>query len=219
MPSRICWACGPRRGEKAGRRGGAGPILPATAQRLDLTVERFLDWCQDDGQRWQLIDGEPAAMPLCPIVHGLLHAEASARLANHLLARGSLGVAVAFPGVVPHVRAERNLRIADIGVTFAPAEPDAIAIPAPVLLVEILSPGNARDSWANVWAYTTIPSVQEILVLHTKEIRAELLRRQPDGIWPANTLEITEGELVLDSLGFAAPVAALYRTAGITGTG
>jgi hypothetical protein len=30
---------------------------------------------------------------------------------------------------------------------------------------------------------------------------------------------VTDGDLVLDSLGFAAPVAALYRTSGISAAG
>ncbi|WP_137180597.1 Uma2 family endonuclease [Roseomonas sp. AR75] len=184
-----------------------------------LTREDFLAWCPDDGQRWQLIDGEPVAMAPARFGHNALLIELGALLRNHLAERGSPCVAIATPGVVPHVRAGVNFRVPDLGVTCTPVPTDSVFVPAPVLLVEILSPGNERDSWANVWAYTTIPSVREILVLHTKEIRAELLRRQPDGNWPANTLQVTEGEFALDSIGFAAPVAALYRTAGISGTG
>jgi Uma2 family endonuclease len=192
----------------------AGPKLP-----FNLTVEEFLRWCPGDGQRWQLVDGEPMAMVPARYGHAALQSEVSRAIGNHLADRRSPCVVLTTPGVVPHVRAGMNFRVPDLGVTCAPVAPEAVFVPAPVLLVEILSPGNERDSWSNVWAYTTIPSVQEILVLHTKEIRAELLRRQPDGIWPANTLQVTEGELILDSIGFAAPVAALYRTAGITGTG
>jgi Uma2 family endonuclease len=192
----------------------ASPKLP-----FHLTREEFLAWCPGDGQRWQLFDGEPVAMAPARFGHSALQAEASRLLSNLLAARGSTCVVLTTPGVVPHVRAGVNFRVPDLGVTCTPVPPDAVFLPAPVLLVEILSPGNERDSWANVWAYTTIPSVREILILHTKEIRAELLRRQPDGNWPANTLQVTAGELVLDSLGFAAPVAALYRTSGISAAG
>ena len=41
------------------------------------------------------------------------------------------------------------------------------ALADPVLLIEILSPSYQAETWANVWAYATIPSVQEILVLKT----------------------------------------------------
>ena len=30
----------------------------------------------------------------------------------------------------------------------------------PVLMVEILSPTNKTETWTNVWAYTTIPTVR-----------------------------------------------------------
>jgi hypothetical protein len=28
---------------------------------VSMTVAEFLEWCLDDGQRWQLVDGEPVA--------------------------------------------------------------------------------------------------------------------------------------------------------------
>ena len=46
----------------------------------------------------------------------------------------------------------------------------------PVLLVAILSPSNEAETRANIWAYTTIPSVQELLIVHSTRIEAELLR-------------------------------------------
>ena len=32
----------------------------------------------------------------------------------------------------------------------------------PVLMVEILSPTNKTETWTNVWAYTTIPTVTDL---------------------------------------------------------
>jgi hypothetical protein len=79
--------------------------------------------------------------------------------------------------------------------------------------VEILSPSNKAETWANIWSYVTIPSVWEILVLHTSDIRVDLLRRQ-DGTWPDDPLTLTLGDTVtLESINFATPVAAFYRSA------
>ena len=90
------------------------------------------------------------------------------------------------------------------------------------LIVEILSPSNLAETCANVWTYTTIPSVREILVLHTAEIRAELLRRLPDESWPDESWPeepepIATGPLMLASIDFSAPMAALYRTTRLAG--
>ena len=65
---------------------------------------------------------------------------------------------------------------------------------------------------ANVWVYTTIPSVQVILVLKTASIGAELLLRNPDGSWPSQPLSLGAGDLTLESIPFNFPLAAAYRT-------
>jgi hypothetical protein len=86
----------------------------------------------------------------------------------------------------------------------------------PVVLIEIPSPCNARETRANVWAYTSVPSVAEIIVVRSTSIAAELLRRQRDGSWPSEPEHIgTEGDLVLESIGFRIPLRAAYRTSGV----
>jgi len=74
----------------------------------------------------------------------------------------------------------------------------------------ILSFGNKAKTWIDVWAYTTIPSVREILVIHSTEIGARLLRRQDDGSWPEQPLLVSDGTLTLDSVGFQVSVESLY---------
>jgi Uma2 family endonuclease len=109
------------------------------------------------------------------------------------------------------VRASLNLRLPAIGITAAPDERGQYILPDPILLVEILSPGNASDTWDNVWPYTTIPSVREIVVVHSTRVLAELLRRDPDGNWPAEPQEIgPEGILQLESIAFACPLPEVY---------
>jgi hypothetical protein len=86
-------------------------------------------------------------------------------------------------------------------------------IAEPVLIVEILSPSNqGAETWANVWACTTIPSVREIVVPRTVAIGADLLRRRPDGSWPRTPEAIEARDLILESIGFQAPLETLYRT-------
>jgi hypothetical protein len=59
--------------------------------------------------------------------------------------------------------------------------------------------------------------VQEIVVLHSGRIAAELLRRGPAEAWPESPEQVTDGDLVLDSIGFRTPLAALYERTGISG--
>ncbi len=181
-----------------------------------MTLREFLVWDPGDGRRYELVDGEPRVMAIAPTIHGFLHAELAAMIGNHLLERSSDCEVLANPAVRPRLFATHNLRIADIGVTCSPFLPAQLTIPDPVLLIEILSANHQAETWSNVWTYTTIPSVQEILVLHADRITAELLRRTANGAWPEEPQEITTGVLELASIGFTVEVATLYERTGLS---
>jgi Uma2 family endonuclease len=177
-----------------------------------MTVAEFLTWNPPSGQLWQLVDGEPQAMAPASITHGAIQSELGSLIRNHFAERSSPCRVITTPGVIPRVQSETNVRIPDLAVTCSGYDADESALTDPVLLIEILSPNNQAETWANVWAYTTVPSVQEILVLKTASIGAEVLRRNQDGSWPSQPLTIETGELTLESIGFRIPLAAAYRT-------
>ncbi|MGA3001414.1 MAG: Uma2 family endonuclease [Acetobacteraceae bacterium] len=183
-----------------------------------MTATEFLDWTPPHGgDRWELVDGRPRAMAPASPRHGSIQGETNRLLGNHLAAQTECRVVIE-PGIRPRVDAAHNIRVPDLAITCAPWEDDERVLAAPLVLVEILSPSNKADTWTNVWSYTTIPSVAEILVLHTAEIRGELLRRQDDGLWPDDPLQLLAGDDAhLESIGFAGPLAGFYRTSGLTG--
>jgi len=100
-------------------------------------------------------------MPPAAEVHGAIQNELGALLRNHLLATGSRCRVIGAP----------------------PSQ--AVMVPEPVLLSEILSPGNEPKTRSTIWTYTTIPSVREILAVRGTRMEVELLRRLDDGSWPA----------------------------------
>ncbi len=185
------------------------PRLPSR-----MTLDEFLSW-EPDGwgdTKWQLIDGEPVAMSPARDPHGSIQAELGRLIGNHLLATGQPCRIVTEPGIVPELQANENFRIPDLGVTCA-APSDTLMVPDPILLAEIMSPNNRAATRANLWAYATIPTVREILVLQSTRIEAELLRRDDGGNWPADPARIgPDGTLELRSIGFAVPLRAVYRT-------
>lgn len=185
-----------------------------------MTVDEFLSWDPEDGTGalWQLRDGEPEMMAPATDAHGSIQSELSYLVIAHLRVSGIRCRAVANPGVVPRVRSDRNMLVPDIGITCAPPSMGR-ALTEPVVLIEILSPSNEAETRANVWAYTTIPSVAEIVVLRSAEMAAEVLRRRPDGSWPERPEDVGPGgELRLESIGFAAPLAAAYATTPLGGS-
>ena len=177
-----------------------------------MTTAEFLAWDAPGAGRWQLVDGEPVAVAPASRTHGALQLELGSLVRNHLIASGSRCTAVTEPGIIPRVLASENFRIPELAVTCTPYETEEYGVANPVLIVEILSPSNRAETWKNVWSYTTIPSLREILILSSTAIRAELLRRDNDGNWPAEPAMTEVGDLILDSIGFTVPLAAVYRT-------
>lgn len=176
-----------------------------------MTLDEFLVWDAPPGVPWQLIDGEPRAMAPASRTHGRIQAKLISLIDAHLIARGGPCTVIDSPGVVPRDRPDRNFLIPDLGVTCSEYEREETVLTDPVLLIEILSPSNHRETWTNVWAYTTIPSVQEILIVHSTVIRAELLRRDAACGWPERTTPIGDGTLELTSIDFHAELASLYQ--------
>ncbi len=177
-----------------------------------MSVAEFLAWNPPGDTPWQLVDGAPQAMAPASLTHGAVQAEMARLIGNRLAERGSVCRVVTAPGIVPRVQAAHNVRIPDLAVTCGPSGPEEATMTDPVLVIEILSPSNAAETWSNLWTYTTIPSVQEILILRTAEIGADLLRRQSDGSWPDQPTAVRDGPVTLESIGFACDVRAPYRT-------
>ena len=177
-----------------------------------MTVAEFLDWPGDpSGRTFQLVDGEVQAVSPASATHGTIQMTLGRLIGNALVGAGSQCRVVAEPGVITRIRAHMNMRVPDLGITATADAPGQRALPDPLVLIEILSPGNAKDTWGNVRAYTTIPTVREIVVVHSTRVLAELLRRGADGHWPEKPEEIEpDGTLRLESIGFSCLLREAY---------
>jgi Uma2 family endonuclease len=174
-----------------------------------MTVDEFITWAGDD--RWELVDGEPRAMAPASATHGIIQTNVGYTLTRHFRGSGNQCRAVTEPAIVPRVRSRSNVRVPDVAVTCADVDAGQVALPAPLLVVEILSPSNEAATWENVWTYVSIPSVQEVLVLRSASIAADLLGRRTDGTWPEEPIQIGRDDMLhLESIGLACPLAELY---------
>ena len=137
-----------------------------------MSVEEFLNWDSGDALKYELVDGEPRAMAPANRTHGILQGRLATLINNHLDREQRPCSLVVEPGVVPRLLPDHNVRVPDLAVTCAPYQTEEAVLTDPVLLIEILSPSNQAKTWTNVWAYTSIPSVLEILIC------------APIGLWP-----------------------------------
>jgi Uma2 family endonuclease len=177
-----------------------------------MTVAEFLDWPGDgSGRKFQLVDGELRAVSPGSPTHGTIQMTLGRLIGTALVDAGGRCRVVGEPGVITQIRADRNMRVPDLGVTCTADAPGQRALPDPIVLIEILSPSNTSDTWDNVWAYTTIPSVREIVVVHSTRVLAEVLRRGADGNWPKETEKIRRDDtLRLDCIDFACRMPQVY---------
>ena len=77
-----------------------------------------------------------------------------------------------------------NVRAPDIAVTCIPKSPNEKFFPDPVLIIEVLSPGNQRETWESIWACATIPTVQEVMVVDSERVHVTVSTKDANGEWP-----------------------------------
>jgi len=177
-----------------------------------MALQDFLAWEEPYEARWELVEGQPMAMAPTTRTHAAIQAELASLIRNALLEKGSSCSVLVNPGIVPRVRSDANFRVPDLGVVCGGYEKEELYLAEPVLLIEVLSPGNESRTRSNVWTYTMIPSVREIAIFRTETIGVELLRRGDDGNWPAAAEMIEAGDLAFRSIGVQFPLEAVYRT-------
>ena len=174
-----------------------------------MTLAEFLRWEDGTDTRYELLGGCPVAMAPPAIAHGILALRLGARIDAALRSRppcfGQSEAGIARP--------DRNdtCYIADLAVTCTPPERGQQLLQDPLLIVEILSPGTALyDRQTKVSDYRRIPSVQEILLIDSTSIFAEVLRREGDR-WITEIVRGPQATLSLASIGLTAAMSELYE--------
>jgi Uma2 family endonuclease len=180
-----------------------------------LTVVEFMKLDLDDRYRWELIDGEPVAHAAPKPAHGRIQARLSRFIGTRLdelnAAHGTDCLPVTEAGIPTPLDPDHNFRVADIAVTCEPHDPEDAFTRSPILLVEILSPGEEARQRAKLQMFAALPSVREILFIDSLSIRAELHRRNGDGSWPPHPLVLSDGDiLTLETVGLEVPLVSLY---------
>jgi Uma2 family endonuclease len=178
-----------------------------------ITVAEFLAWPGDGtGRIWELVNGRLRAQDAASAAHGTIQQRIGTLITNHLDATRPGYRVVANPGIRPRLLANWNHRIPELGVACTQNRADEQALTDPILLVEVLSPSNAKDTWDNVPLYASVPTVMEILVVDSTKLEAQLLRRGEDGAWPQEPAVYGPGDTItLASIGLEVLLAAAYR--------
>jgi len=185
-----------------------------------MTAQEFLAWPGDgSGRRFQLVDGEIRPMSPASRIHGVIQANLAYLLVG-AVRREALPLQVLAEGaVIPGLNASSNVRVPDLVVAQGDDMRGDQVVTDPVLIAEVLSPGNSDETRDNIRAYATLSSVREIVVVHTGRIVAEVHRRDAAGAWQADPELVERGErLRLASVGLDCNLDEAYANTWLTRT-
>jgi Uma2 family endonuclease len=175
-----------------------------------MTVDQFLSWAmaQPDGRRYELVAGEVVAMAPERAVHARRKAEIWLALRDGIKAAGLS--CEAFPDGMTVKIDEYTAYEPDAVVHCGKAlADDAVIVPAPVIVVEVLSPSNAtRDTGAKLADYFLVASLRHYLIVRTDR-RTVIHHRRGDGE-VIETRVITAGVLSLDPPGISLDLDRIY---------
>jgi Uma2 family endonuclease len=173
-----------------------------------LTVDEFLLWAEDKAGRYELIDGEIVAMSPQRVRHG------ETKLAVH----DGLRAAMRAAGLPCHLLPDGMTVRVDAATAFEPdaivycgerLPGDAVEVPAPIVLVEVLSPGTQHvDTVRKLEGYFQVPSVMHYLIVHPNR-RVVIHHRRGSGDI-IETRIASEGWVDLTPPGFSVAVGDLF---------
>ena len=174
-----------------------------------MSLAEFLRWEDGTDTRYELIGGVPTAMVPPARAHGMLCARLAGAIDAALRSRRLCSVQTE-AGIVRPDR-EDAFYVADLAVTCRPYQRGEQMVEEPILIVEILSPGNERhDRHTKIPAYREIDSVSEILLIDSESIYAERLRREGDR-WITELVRGRDAILRLSSVDLQIALAELYQ--------
>lgn len=173
-----------------------------------MNVDEFLVWAEDQPGRYELVEGQVVAMSPERVRHAEVKASAYLALRS-ALNRTQLPCRALPDGM--------SVRIDDTTV-FEPdalvycgtrADPDAIEIPNPILVVEVLSPSTVTvDSGRKLSGYFSIASVAHYLMIDPVKRLVIHHARGAEGL--IATRIASEGTLDLTPPGLSLSVAELF---------
>jgi Uma2 family endonuclease len=185
------------------------PLMTALT-KTRMTVDEFLSWAEDEPGRYELFRGEVHAMS----PEGVGHAERKGAIYTSLVA------AIRARQLPCHALPDgATVRIDDMTAYEPDAlvycgeklSPEAIEVPNPIIIVEVLSPSTRRvDVSLKLIGYFRLPSVAHYLIVDPAQPSIVHHARQPNG--DILTRIVTAGTIRLDPPGIEIALTDIYSS-------
>jgi Uma2 family endonuclease len=192
--------------------GGRVVCLAMTALRKPLmSVDEFIAWADRQPEQWELFNGVPAAMSPERVIHG----ETKYRIARALdeaIAKAGVKCRFVLDSAAVRIDAQNSYQPDVMVYCGEPVSGDALVIANPVIVVEVLSPGNAvKDLRDKLRGYFRVPSVQHYLIADPDTRVVIHHARGHDDV--VATRIVSEGSIVLDPPGLTLTLTAVFGAA------
>lgn len=188
----------------------------ASADRIQLAPEAYLEWEAQQPLKYEYLHGEAYAMTGGTLAHNDIAVNLTTLLKSHL--RGS-GCKVRMADAKVGVTAKGPFFYPDVLVTCN--EPDRMAktlVQHPCLIIEVLSPGTeGYDRGKKFKQYRKIECLQEYVVVEAESMGVEIYRLNASQKWELSpyfpeTNGPAESFMVdFTSVGFQCAIAAIYE--------
>jgi len=186
-----------------------------TAPKILMSVDDYLSGELVSEIRHEYVGGEVYAMVGASDRHGLIALNLATALRPRIRGTGCQ-LFMADMKLRVQVAGEIAFYYPDLLLSCDPEDRETYFRSRPCLVVEVLSETTERiDRREKLYAYTSIPTLREYLLLSQDRVEAELRRRVGDG-WEVH--RIVEGAIPLVCLGLEVPLATVYEDVPLPGS-
>jgi len=179
-------------------------------RKPEMTVNEFLPWAKQQAERFELFDGVPLAMSPERVIHGETKYRA-ARTFDGAIAKARVPCRFVLDSAAVRIDAKNSYQPDVLVYCGDPLPGDALEVPAPVIVVEVLSPGNAiTDLRDKLQGYFRVASVQHYLVIDPdKRLVIHHSRGQDEVV---ATRIVTAGDIALEPPGLRVAIADFFES-------
>ncbi len=178
------------------------------AERLPRNVDEFLRWAEGRPGRFEFVCGRVVAMAPETSLHARVKGLTYRRLAE-AVERARLPCEVYPDGMTVRIDEATAFEPDALLRCGMPLAPDALEVPDPLLVVEVISPSSgAVDTGRKLEGYFRVPSLRHYLVLDPE--RRFLIHHERVGEEEIRSRVLRAGILQLDPPGIEIAVEALF---------
>lgn len=183
--------------------------MSATGLKIPTSLDAFLDWEEQQSERYELIGGVVRMMSGGTEDHDRLSINLIALMRNAL--RG--GPCYVHGANLKVVSREAGASTyPELFIRCGPRSGKRTRIEDAVVVFEVLSPRTAKDDLTRKRrAYQAIPSMRLIAYVSQDEPRIDVVRREADGRWIDEEISGLGSTLEISALGVSLPLGEIYE--------